>query len=146
MLKVGPWGCRVAPFVAASKTFDHYEHVLPVLPAILQMVERFADHVNAQPTDGPLIERERKGWGRMLQWVERAAIILHLNAQFSGGEVDLDLDVMFPVIVVAVTEDVGEVFLQGELHFVQLPIRDLVGGSKLFKLVVRTGDFGRPVE
>lgn len=110
------------------------------------MVERFADHVNAQSTDGPLIERERKVWGRMHQRVERATVVLHLNAQFSGGEVDPDLDVMFPVIIVAVMENISEVFLQSELYFVHFPNGNLVGGSELFQLILRTGDFGRLVE
>ena len=81
----------------------------------------------------------------MFQRVERSAIILDLDAQFFSGKAEPDLDVMFPVIVVTVTEDVGEMFLQCHLDFVQFPIREIVGGGELLQLILPAGDFGRPV-
>ena len=37
---------------------------------------------------------------------------------------------MFPVIVVAVMEEVGEMFLQCHLNFMKFPIREMVGRRK----------------
>src|ERR1043165_1974003 len=53
---------------------------------------------------------------------------------------------MFPVVVISVMENVCEMFLQGQLSFVQFPIREVVGCGKLLQLILHAGDFGRPVK
>ena len=72
----------------------------------------------------------------MLERVKRTAVIFHFDAKFGWRGQHLYPDPMLALVIKTVLEDVGEMFLNGELDFVQDFERQAELAAERFQLVL----------
>jgi hypothetical protein len=108
---------------------------------IAQIVGQLADHMNAEAAHRALVDRLVHVDGRREERIERAGVILDLDAEFGRGEVKTNDDPPGLVCGIAVMDEVGEVFLEGDVEVRRRLARHAVIGNEPIQEMVDLREF-----
>jgi len=104
-----------APRWTNSHAFDQHQDVTVARSVVFEFIDAFADQKHAQSAHRLGFQRHRGVDVRRFQRIVRARIILYFDPKIGLGESEPDLDGPSLTRSIAVRNDVGQVFLQGDV-------------------------------